>query len=80
MAAVIYLKSVLALIVSAVGALLIMVLVAFIYALSAKPATGEATGWDPISLVSLGRSPIVWLIALIIFVAGFYWEFSRLSR
>jgi hypothetical protein len=37
--------------------------------------TGGAWGWDP---VAFARSPLCWLMLLMVFVSGFIWEFRRL--
>ncbi|PYX28542.1 MAG: hypothetical protein DMG80_16310 [Acidobacteria bacterium] len=35
-----------------------------------------SVGWDPISL----KSPITLVVAVLIFCAGFFWEFRRLTN
>ena len=39
-----------------------------------KPAANEGIGRDPISFA---KQPLYWLIAALIFWAGFIWEFRR---
>lgn len=80
----IYLKSVFAgiatLLISvllvAVG--LIVVSVLFHNSSSAEGARRGVVGWDVGSMMRYSIIP--WLIILIIFGAGFYWEFRRASR
>jgi uncharacterized iron-regulated membrane protein len=43
------------------------------------PDTGAdlgAVGWDPISLTK----PATWVVVVVIFLAGFFWEFLRATR
>jgi hypothetical protein len=48
----------------------------FLAAASFLPARpGNAWGWDP---VAFARSPLTWLILLVVFAVGFIWEFRRL--
>jgi hypothetical protein len=48
----------------------------FLAGAALRPAkAGGAWGWDP---VAFAKSPLCWLIVLIVFVAGFAWEFRRL--
>jgi hypothetical protein len=35
-----------------------------------------AIGWDPTSL----KRPLIWIVAVLIFAAGFLWEFRRGGR
>lgn len=39
-----------------------------------KPTGDAGIGWDP---VSFAKRPLSWLIALVIFLTGFMWEFRR---
>jgi hypothetical protein len=43
-----------------------------------RPPAGTTIGFDPVSIAK--SSPTVWLIALFVFAAGFYWEFHRLTK
>ena len=45
------------------------------YCIVYRPAGNEAIGWDPTSLLNLGT----WVIVIGIFLAGFIWEFRRVS-
>jgi len=50
----------------AIGALLL---------LSARNhAEDTSIGWDPIAF---GRAPLAWIIFLLVFAAGFYWQYRR---
>ena len=42
-----------------------------------RPAPGEAIGWDPIQA---SKSPVVWIVAALVFFAGFAVEYRRLSH
>ena len=44
-----------------------------------KPKENEAIGWDPISFA---HRPSAWLIiaVIVIFMAGFVWEFRRAAK
>lgn len=33
-------------------------------------------GWDP---VAFGRAPLLWIIVLLAFAIGFYWQYRRLA-
>lgn len=39
-----------------------------------RPGTHDAIGWDP---TSCAKEPLIWVIALLVFLAGFAWEFRR---
>jgi uncharacterized BrkB/YihY/UPF0761 family membrane protein len=55
-------------VVSAIGALLV---------LSAKNQSEDTSiGWDPIAF---GRAPLAWIIFLLSFAAGFYWQYRRIA-
>jgi hypothetical protein len=74
----IYLKSVIAGIAALIiSAALFPIVGILLYTLIARPQADSAIGWDP---VSAAKSPTVWLIALIVFSAGFYWEFHGLTK
>jgi uncharacterized BrkB/YihY/UPF0761 family membrane protein len=43
--------------------------------LSAKNHSEDTSiGWDPIAF---GRAPLPWIIILLVFAAGFYWQYRR---
>jgi uncharacterized BrkB/YihY/UPF0761 family membrane protein len=64
----------LALIAAFVVLLILVVLGLFIYSMFHQ--TEGSVGWDPISL----KSPITLVLAVLIFCAGFFWEFRRLTH
>ena len=74
----IYLKSALAGLVAVLSAaVLLFIGIAVYFSILTSREHGEAAiGWDPISVVRPG--PVV--IILAVFVAGFLWEFRRVSR
>lgn len=39
-----------------------------------RPGANDATGWDP---TLAAKQPLIWTIGVLIFVAGFVWEFRR---
>jgi len=41
-----------------------------------KPGQAVTVGFDP---VSAAKSPVVWLIAVVVFSLGFYWKYRRLK-
>ena len=75
----IYLKSVivglLALVVIPILFVAILVVGMIIYG-SIHPSQGSV-GWDPISMWR--QNPIFWVIPVLIFSAGFIWEYRRVS-
>lgn len=75
-----YLKCVIAGIVALViAAVVLPVMAILLYTLIVRPPAGTAViGFDPVSIAK--SSPTVWLIALIVFAAGLYWEFHRLEK
>jgi hypothetical protein len=76
---VVYLKSIAAgLVALVVSAVIVPVVVAIFLRITMKPAPGELIGWDPVSLVR--AYPVAYLLPVIIFLAGFIWEFRRASR
>jgi hypothetical protein len=36
---------------------------------------GTSIGWDP---VAFARTPLAWIIFLLAFAAGFYWQYRRI--
>jgi hypothetical protein len=60
-----------------IAAMLFPVVGILLYTLIARPPADVAIGFDPVSAV---KSPTVWLIALIVFAVGFYWELHRLRK
>lgn len=50
-----------------------------VYAFTHTQPEGGSIGWDPISMVK--QSPLLTgAIAVVVFGAGFFWEFRRLSQ
>jgi hypothetical protein len=74
---VIYLKSTVAgLLAVLAAAILTVVVVAVRLSIALRSSDTGAVGWDPISLAK----PLTWLgVVLGIFLAGFFWEFFRVS-
>jgi uncharacterized BrkB/YihY/UPF0761 family membrane protein len=74
----IYLKSIMAGVVAALSlmVLLFVGIVIRLWVSASKEQGAKAIGWDPISLIRPG--PL--LIILVVFVAGFLWEFRRVAR
>jgi hypothetical protein len=69
----VYLKSLVAGIVAVVIAAALSPIVMGIYFFIVyRPGRNEAVGWDPTSFV---KQPLIWAIGMLIFVAGFVWEF-----
>jgi hypothetical protein len=74
-----YLKCVIAGIAALViAAVVLPVMGILLFSLIVRPPAGEAIAFDVVSIAK--SSPTVWLIALIVFAAGFYWEFRRLTK
>jgi hypothetical protein len=79
----IYLKSVLIGLVAVLVSTVVVVLVAFVGLGVWEWAHG---GWEhggssiDFTLGFSGRSPVDWTLPILIFGAGFYWEYRRLSR
>jgi hypothetical protein len=77
---VIYLKSVLAGLAAVVIAELVLIvagITALIVNASRQPSGSEGgIGWDPLSFA---RTPAGWMILVVAFVAGFWWEHQRLA-
>jgi energy-converting hydrogenase Eha subunit G len=77
----IYLKSVLvgllALFVIPICTAIVVAAGTVIYTMARRPSGEGSVGWDPISLIH--QRPIVWLIFVLIFFAGFMWEYRRLT-
>ena len=42
-----------------------------------RPGASGAIGWDP---TSSAKQPLIWAISVLIFAAGFVWEFRRTPR
>jgi hypothetical protein len=75
----VYLKSFAAGIVAVVLAALLVLIAAVVYLnLFFKHAEDQAIGWDPISLVR--SSPWLSVLALLVFLAGYFWELRRATR
>jgi hypothetical protein len=77
---VIYLKSVLAGFVAIIIAELIVVaagvMVLLVVASRRTVADEGGIGWDP---VSFARTPAGWIILVLAFLAGFWWQYNRLA-
>jgi len=78
----IYLKSLLAGLLAIVAACIVLpvltVVGLIVYSMIHRSQEEGSIGWDPISLVRM--NPRVWVIAALIFCAGFIWEYRRLAR
>jgi uncharacterized BrkB/YihY/UPF0761 family membrane protein len=78
----IYLKSVLAGLIALIATPIFLVgLLAvgmFVHTLIHPPQGEGSIGWDPVSLYR--TNPFVWCIPLVIFLAGFFWEYRRAAR
>ena len=78
----IYFKSVLAGLQAVVIASVVLPICAIIgtiaYSIIHPPQEEGSIGWDPIILVRMNKR--VWVIAVLIFCAGFIWEYRRLAR
>jgi len=73
----IYLKSIVAGLVAVLSVTVLFVIgVVITLLISAKKEGEGAIGWDPVALFR----PVPMIIVLAIFVAGFVWEFRRVSR
>ena len=70
----IYLKSVIAGSVAVAIAAAMSPIVMGIYFYIVYRPGNEAVGWDPTSFTT---QPLVWATGILIFVAGFVWEFRR---
>jgi hypothetical protein len=74
----VYFKSVLAGLAALIIATVLSPFIVGIYiSLVYKPAANESIGsigWDPISFA---KQPLCWLVAALIFLAGFMWELRR---
>jgi hypothetical protein len=73
------LAGLIALIVVPICLFVVLMVGMLLYASLHQPTSGEGSiGWDP---VSLWRSnPVVWLIPVLMFLAGFGWEYRRLTK
>lgn len=70
----IYIKSTLA----GIGALGVAALMSVVFlVIKYRPTVSGTPGWDPISLV---KSQVVWIVFLLVFAIGFYWEYRRASQ
>lgn len=72
----IYLKSAVAGTVAAIGSAVIICIVVVItlIGISGRAEDGTSYGWDP---VVFARTPLAWVILLLAFAVGFYWQFHR---
>jgi hypothetical protein len=71
----VYLKSLVAGTVAVAIAAVLSPIVMGIYFYSVyRPGAREAIGWDPTLFT---QQPRIWAISMLIFVAGFVWEFRR---
>ncbi len=79
----IYLKSVLAgliaLIVVPILLIGIVIVGTVIYTSVHRPQGEGSIGWDPVSFWNQ-TSPLIWFVPVLIFGAGFIWEYRRLAR
>lgn len=57
-------------------AVLLMLVMLGLFIYGTFHQTQGSVGWDPISL----KSPITIVVAILIFCAGFFWEFHRLKH
>jgi uncharacterized BrkB/YihY/UPF0761 family membrane protein len=74
----ILLKSLLAGLVFLVGAAILLLLGTLIFfATVLAPEEGEAVGIDPVSVAR--SSPMIWVLAVLVFVLGFFWEYRRVK-
>jgi len=70
-----YLKSLVAGTVAvAIAAALSPIVMGIYFIVVYRPGANGASGWDP---TSSAKQPMIWVISLLIFVAGFVWEFRR---
>ena len=53
----------------------ILVIVALLVFSARNHAEDIAIGWDP---VAFGRTPLAWIVFLLAFAAGFYWQYRRI--
>ncbi len=76
----IYVKSVLAGFLALVIVFIVLPIVGMIlYGFTHTQPDGGSIGWDPISMVK--QSPFLpSAVAVVVFVAGFFWEFRRLTH
>ena len=73
----IYLKSLVVGITAVVMAALFSAFFMTLYLYAYKPKGNEAIGLDP---VSFAKTPVAWLVVVVIFMAGFLWEFRRAAK
>jgi hypothetical protein len=63
---------------SAIAGILALTVAGFVsratFFIKHRPDAEGTPGWDPISVM---KSQIAWIINLVVFGAGFYWEFRR---
>jgi hypothetical protein len=69
----IYVKSALVGLLVVFGAFVPMLFAVAAYLSTVHKVQTETIAWDPVSLTT----PSTWLLALIIFLGGFLWEFRR---
>jgi hypothetical protein len=73
---VVLLKSILAGLVFLVGAAILLLLGAIVFfATVLAPEAGTAVGFDPVSFAK--SSPLIWMLAVLVFLLGFSWEYRR---
>ena len=74
----IYAKSALVGLLTLMAAFIVLPILGMIaYSIISPPPPGSGVGWDPVSAV---KYPPYWIAALVIFAAGFFWEFRRRSH
>lgn len=56
--------------------IVILAIVALLVLSAGNHAEDTAIGWDP---VAFGRAPLPWILVLVAFAIGFYWQYRRLA-
>jgi len=74
----VYVKSALAGFLALIVAFVATICGVIVYGVTHKPTDGSSIGWDPISLFKHPIFPSA--VVVLIFVAGFFWEFRRLTH
>ena len=72
------LKSILAGLVFLVGAAILLLLGTIVYFTAVlAPEPGTTVAFDPVSIAK--SSPLIWMLAVLVFLLGFSWEYRRVK-
>ena len=74
----VFLKSILAGLFFLVGAAILLLLGTIVFFMTVfAPEEGTTVAFDPVSMAK--SSPLIWMLAVLVFLLGFSWEYRRVK-